>query len=170
MLAAGCTSDDSEPSAASGTTEPTASVPVPSQTIPTVTDEPEEPFEPRTITVVMNGDMLLHEGLWSTAEIDAGRTGRGDMDFRPLLADMRSVIRPADLSICHMETPLAPVGGPYEGYPLFAAPPAIVPALKWEGYDVCTTASNHSIDQGFEGLARTIADCERLASRRPGPP
>lgn len=157
VIAAGCTSDDSDPPAASGTTEPTASVPVPSQTTPTVTDDPEEPFEPRTISVVMNGDMLLHEGLWSTAEIDAGRTGRGDMDFRPLLANMRSVIHPADLSICHMETPLAPVGGPYEGYPLFAAPPAIVPALKWEGYDVCTTASNHSIDQGFEGLARTIA-------------
>ena len=100
----------------------------------------------------------MHEGLWSTAEIDAERTGRGEMDFRPLLADMRSVIRPADLSICHMETPLAPVGGPYEGYPLFAAPPAIVPALKWEGYDVCTTASNHSIDQGFEGLVRTLED------------
>ena len=67
-----------------------------------------------------------------------------------------------------METPLAPDGGPYEGYPLFAAPPAIVPALKWEGYDVCTTASNHSIDQGFEGLTRTLDDFARAGIAHAG--
>ncbi|MBA3233256.1 MAG: CapA family protein [Propionibacteriales bacterium] len=107
---------------------------------------------------MMNGDMLLHEGLWATAEIDAARTGRDRMDFRPLLRDMKSVISGADLAVCHMETPLAPAGGPFLGYPVFSAPPAIVPALKWAGYDACTTASNHSIDQGFDGLLRTLDD------------
>jgi poly-gamma-glutamate synthesis protein (capsule biosynthesis protein) len=106
----------------------------------------------------MNGDMLLHEGLWATAEIDAQRTGRGRMDFRPLLANMRPVISDADLAVCHMETPLAPRGGPFLGYPVFSVPPQIVPGLKWSGFDVCTTASNHSIDQGFDGLVRTIDD------------
>ena len=107
----------------------------------------------------MTGDFLLHEGLWETARIDAARTGRGGrdgMDFRPVIADMRPVIAGADLAICHLETPLAPHGGPYAGYPLFAAPPAILPALRWSGYDACTTASNHSLDQGFRGLTRTL--------------
>jgi poly-gamma-glutamate synthesis protein (capsule biosynthesis protein) len=107
--------------------------------------------------MVMNGDMLLHEGLWATAQIDAARTGRGAMDFRPLLAHMRPVLKSADLAICHLETPLAPRSGPYQGYPLFAAPPQIVPALDWAGYDACTTASNHSLDQGFDGLRRTLS-------------
>jgi poly-gamma-glutamate synthesis protein (capsule biosynthesis protein) len=124
-----------------------------SPTEPTASDEP---FVPRKITMVMSGDVLLHSGLWDTAEIDAQRTGRGDMDFRPLLADMKPVIAGADLAICHMETPLAPKGGPYESYPIFAAPPAIVPALKWLGYDACTTASNHSVDQGWDGIVRTL--------------
>jgi poly-gamma-glutamate capsule biosynthesis protein CapA/YwtB (metallophosphatase superfamily) len=130
---------------------------------PTSTDPPAtaEPFVPRQITVVMSGDVLLHSGLWETAEIDAQRTGRGVMDFRPLLADMRQVISGADLAICHMETPLAPKGGPYESYPIFAAPPAIVPALKWAGYDACTTASNHSVDQGWDGIVRTLDDFRR---------
>lgn len=119
------------------------------------------PFHPRHVTVVMSGDVLLHEGLWSTARIDAARTGRGSMDFRPLLADMRPVIQGADLAICHLETPLAPPGGPFQGYPVFSAPPAIVPALKWEGYDACTTASNHSLDTGFAGLTRTLDDLHR---------
>jgi poly-gamma-glutamate synthesis protein (capsule biosynthesis protein) len=109
----------------------------------------------------MNGDMLLHSGLWDSARIDAQRTGRGVMDYRPLLADMRPVVSGADLAICHLETPLAPPGGPYYSYPVFSVPPAIVPALKWEGYDACTTASNHSLDQGFEGIQRTLADLDK---------
>ena len=52
----------------------------------------------------------------AVAEIDAARTGRGVRDFRPLLANMRPVVRGADLAICHMETPLAPQGGPFAGY------------------------------------------------------
>ena len=122
---------------------------------PAVTDEP---FVPRQITVVMNGDVLLHSGLWYTAQIDAKREGRNGMDFRPLLADLKPIVSGADLAICHMETPLAPRGGPYESYPIFAAPPAIVTALKWLGYDACTTASNHSVDQGWDGIVRTLDD------------
>jgi poly-gamma-glutamate synthesis protein (capsule biosynthesis protein) len=110
----------------------------------------------------MNGDMLLHEGLWESARMDAERTGRGPMDFRPILADMRPVVRSADLAICHLETPLAPKAGPYSGYPVFSVPPQILPALKWEGYDACTTASNHSLDDGFSGIQRTLGDFDRI--------
>jgi poly-gamma-glutamate capsule biosynthesis protein CapA/YwtB (metallophosphatase superfamily) len=117
---------------------------------------------PRSLTVVMNGDMLLHEGLWQTARMDAERTGRGTMDFRPVLADMRPVVRSADLAICHLETPLAPRGGPFSGYPVFSVPPQILPALKWEGYDACTTASNHSLNDGFSGIQRTLGDFDRV--------
>ncbi|MDQ3484853.1 MAG: CapA family protein [Actinomycetota bacterium] len=163
-LAAGCTastSPDADParpgtSAAASPTGTGGPAPTsPANNEPTSTEQTESP-EPRTFTVVMSGDMLLHEGLWETAQDDAQRTGRGEMDFRPLLGHMRSVTAGADLAVCHMETPLAARGGPYQGYPVFSAPPAIVPALEWAGYDACTTASNHSIDQGFEGLTRTL--------------
>jgi hypothetical protein len=123
---------------------------------------PAPPASPRTITVVMNGDMLLHEGLWASAQIDAARTRRGTMDYRPILADMRPVVRSADLAICHLETPLAPKGGPYSAYPVFSVPPQILPALKWEGYDACSTVSNHSLDNGFEGIQRTLGDFDRI--------
>ncbi len=122
----------------------------------------------RTVTVVMNGDVLLHNTLWETARLDAQRTGRGAMDYRPLLADLRPVISHADLAICHLETPLAPRGGPYLSYPIFSVPPSIVPALKWEGYDACTTASNHSLDQGFAGIQRTLADLDRAGIAHAG--
>lgn len=62
----------------------------------------------------------------------------------------------ADLAICHLETPVAAPGGPFRGYPRFAAQPQIVDALAGAGYDVCSTASNHSLDDGFDGLTRTL--------------
>jgi len=145
-LAASCASEPASPSsgesAGNSPGGPTSSTTAPSG--------------PRTFTVVMSGDVLLHEGLWATASNDAQIEGRKGMDFRPILADMRLDIAGADLAICHLETPLAPKGGPFSGYPVFAAPPAIVPALVWEGYDACTTASNHTLDQGFDGLQRTL--------------
>lgn len=169
VLVAGCsTSGSPETTESAGSTPTNATSPQTSTVSPgssttapgspsdTASTATEDPFVPRTITVVMNGDVLLHDGLWTTAEIDAADTGRGGMDFRPLLSDLKPLVSGADLAVCHMETPLAPRGGPYASYPVFSVPPAIVPALKWTGYDACTTASNHSIDQGFKGLTRTL--------------
>ena len=113
------------------------------------------------MTVVMNGDLLWHNTLWYGAREDARRRGHGGYDFAPLLAGMKPVIASADLAICHEEVPLARPGGPYRNFPLFAAPPHVVRAISATGYDVCTTASNHSVDQGFAGLKRTLDDLDR---------
>jgi poly-gamma-glutamate synthesis protein (capsule biosynthesis protein) len=109
----------------------------------------------------MNGDLLWHNTLWFGAREDARRRGHGGYDFSPLLAGMKPVIASADLAICHEEVPLAKPGGPYRNFPLFAVPPQVVPAITAAGYDVCTTASNHAVDQGFAGLKRTLDEFDR---------
>jgi poly-gamma-glutamate synthesis protein (capsule biosynthesis protein) len=108
---------------------------------------------PRSLTVVGTGDVLIHNTLWTQAEADGG--GRG-MDFSRQLAGVRKRVRSADFAICHLETTLAPEGGPYGSYPVFATPPAIVNAIKKTGYDACSTVSNHTLDQGFAGVKRTL--------------
>lgn len=124
----------------------------PSEPSPTPAPSPEPP-PVRTVTLAVTGDVLVHDNVWASAARAAG--GRG-FDFRPMLASLRPTLSSVDLALCHLETPLAPAGGPYSDYPLFAAPPAVVPALAWVGYDGCSTASNHSVDQGFAGLTRTL--------------
>jgi poly-gamma-glutamate synthesis protein (capsule biosynthesis protein) len=109
----------------------------------------------------MNGDLLWHNTLWFGAREDAQRRGRKGFDFTPLLKGIRPVVERADVAICHQEPPLAPAGGPYHNYPLFSVPPQVVDAIKEVGYDVCTTASNHSVDRGFAGLRRTLEGFER---------
>lgn len=80
------------------------------------------------------------------------------MDFAPQLAGIRDYISAADLAICHEEVPLAPQAGPFTNYPLFSVPPEVAKAIATTGWDLCTTASNHSMDGGWDGLVRTLQD------------
>jgi poly-gamma-glutamate capsule biosynthesis protein CapA/YwtB (metallophosphatase superfamily) len=123
------------------------------------------PDRPNRLTLVATGDVLLHERLWTTAKRD-GKSGA--WDFAPLMSSVKPLVQQADLAIAHLETPLAPLGGPYDGYPLFQGPPQITTALKQTGYDVCTTASNHSFDGGAAGVDRTLNTLEKAGLRHAG--
>ena len=115
--------------------------------VPTTTAAPEG------FTLVATGDVLIHQGLELTA--GAARPD-GGYDFSDVLAPVAPIIRAADVAICHLETPVAPEGGPYRGYPSFAVQPEIIRALAGVGYDECSTSSNHSLDDGTDGLVRTL--------------
>src|SRR5439155_798203 len=81
-------------------------------------------------------------------------------DFGPMYASVAPDVRRADLAICEMETPLALPQGPFVGWPDFNAPPQVLTALTGVGYDSCTTASNHTLDQGYPGLKRTLDELD----------
>jgi poly-gamma-glutamate synthesis protein (capsule biosynthesis protein) len=117
-----------------------------------------------SFSVVATGDVLIHPALTEQAEADGG----GKIDYRPLLAGVKPLISGADLGICHLETPLAPEGGPYSGYPSFSAPPEIADALKDTGYDTCSTSSNHTIDQGADGVKRTLDKLDDIGVKHTG--
>ncbi|HEY4994468.1 MAG TPA: CapA family protein [Nakamurella sp.] len=108
------------------------------------------------MTLAMTGDVLLHPELIAQARLDGG----GDMDFFPMLAAEQPYIEGADIGICHLETPLAPPDGPFSNYPAFSVPPQVLPALVKTGYDACSTASNHTFDQGTDGINRTLDDLD----------
>ena len=130
----------------------------------TASPSPSERSTPRTTTLAVSGDMLFHENLWKHFRLDEPRADyQGNLwefDFTKLLRNQRDYLERADLAICQMETPLAQFGGPYRQYPIFSIPPEVAWAAKGAGYDVCTTASNHSVDQGTKGLKRTIGMLE----------
>lgn len=85
----------------------------------------------------------------------AAAGGRG-YDFRPLLAQVRPILSRADLAICHLETPLSPDDRQLSYYPDFQAPAEIAVAVRWAGFDTCTTASNHTLDDGPAGVRHTL--------------
>jgi len=159
VLAGGC---------ASTPTHPTLSLVAGSSVdLPVVPVGPLPPV-PRTFTVVGSGDVLLHDALWTLARHDAADEGRTGYDFAPLFASVKPIVAGADLAICHMETPLGPENGPFSSYPSFSVPPQVVPALADLGYDSCSTASNHSLDQGEAGIGRTLDALDAAGIRHAG--
>ncbi|MGW0878248.1 CapA family protein [Streptomyces sp. NPDC002671] len=112
----------------------------------------------RTFTVAAAGDILMHPELVDQARKDAKRTGQGvnGLDFGPMMAGIKPVISKADLAICHQEPVMGAPNGPFEGFPNFAVPPQTAKTIKDLGYDTCSTASNHSLDHGYEGVKRTL--------------
>jgi poly-gamma-glutamate synthesis protein (capsule biosynthesis protein) len=110
--------------------------------------------------------VLIHPPLWEQAHADA--TGHRGYDFGPMYASIKPDVQKADLAICEMETPLAKPSGPFIGWPTFNAPPQVLTALTGVGYQTCTTASNHSIDQGYAGVKRTLDELDAAGLRHTG--
>ena len=123
---------------------------------------------PRQLTVIASGDVLLHEALHRQAQRDARAAGVPGYLFDPIFAAVRPVVSEADLAICHLETPLGEPDGPFTGYPRFVVPPQITATLARTGYDTCSTASNHSIDDGEQGVYRTLDALDAAGLRHAG--
>ncbi|MFH9613687.1 CapA family protein [Streptomyces pratensis] len=119
----------------------------------------------RTFTLLASGDILPHSMIIDRAAADA--RGRG-YDFRPMLKGAAPAVSGADLAICHMETVYGQDGGPYTGYPSFKSPPQVATALRATGFDSCSTASNHSLDDGVQGIGRTLDALDRAGVAHAG--
>ncbi|WP_066582207.1 CapA family protein [Cellulomonas timonensis] len=113
---------------------------------PSPTADPDAAF-----TILAAGDVLPHLPV-----IGSARTSSGSYDFAPLLDPLGTWVRGADLALCHLEVPVAPHGAKPSGYPMFASPAEIAQGLADGGWDGCSTASNHSVDRGFAGVAATL--------------
>lgn len=117
------------------------------------TERSPTPSPTEEVSVVVTGDVLLHPPLWEQARADGSAS---KPDFAPLLSGLKPYLSDADLAICSLETPVGTEQGPYRGYPSFVVPPQILPALASTGYDACTTATNHAVDDGTAGIKRTL--------------
>ncbi|MGJ9372277.1 CapA family protein [Nesterenkonia sp. CF4.4] len=118
-------------------------------TSPVETDEPQS----TQFTIAGTGDILIHGPLIDTA---AALAEDADYAFAPMMGGVRDLISGADLALCGLEVPIAPEGVEPSGYPVFAAPPELAGDLAAVGFDGCSTANNHSLDQGTAGAERTL--------------
>ncbi|MFF5896973.1 CapA family protein [Streptomyces argenteolus] len=124
-----------------------------------------EAHDGRTFTLLASGDILPHATIIDRAATDAD--GKG-YDFRPMLKGAAPAVSSADLAICHMETVYGQQGGPYTGYPTFKSPPEVATALRATGFDSCSTASNHTLDDGAQGIGRTLDALDRAGIAHAG--
>jgi hypothetical protein len=115
------------------------------------------------LVVSVSGDLLIHTQVFQRALADGG--GRR-YNFTPMLARIRPYIRGADLAVCQVETPMS--GPPFSGYPVFDTPPALATAIRLTGWEACSTAGTHTLDQGQRGVAGTIRALNRAGVAHTG--
>ncbi|MGT2957512.1 metallophosphatase [Streptococcus bovimastitidis] len=110
----------------------------------------------QTARVVANGDILLHDVLYESAEVSPNK-----YDFTPYFEYVKDRISQADLAIGDYEGTISP-DYPLAGYPLFNAPKEIARDIKATGYDVVDIAHNHILDSGLEGALNTKKNFKKL--------
>ncbi|MDP6965427.1 MAG: CapA family protein [Acidimicrobiales bacterium] len=125
---------------------------------------PENSNDLRTFTFVATGELLIHEFVADSAN-SYDSTG---FDFSPMFRKVAPIILGADLAICHLETPLSPDNSVLNYYPTFQVPYELALAIKWAGYDGCSIASNHLLDNGVEGIKATISHLENSGIKTSG--
>lgn len=117
--------------------------------------EPESDPEPENFTdirIAAAGDIMFHDTQLESA-YDAQNSS---YDFKNVFEDVKPIFSAADLALANFETTTAGSDEGYRGYPTFNSPDEAVDAIKYAGIDVLTTANNHSLDTGSQGLKRTV--------------
>lgn len=107
---------------------------------------------------------------WAGDITPGSRYGTVAGSGRSLLADVRGVVREADLSLGNLEGTLGVGGtgkcGAAEGNGRcfsFQAPPAMSSVLDWAGFDVMSVANNHGFDFGADGRRQTLQSLQGAA-------
>ncbi|MBI4934064.1 MAG: CapA family protein [Actinobacteria bacterium] len=108
-----------------------------------------------TFTIEVSGEILPHPSIVERARQYGAVTGV-PYDFAPIFADIAPAVSAADLSICHLEVPVAPAGSALGGYPEFGIPAEIGAGIASAGWNRCSTVSNHTMDRGAAGIAATL--------------
>ncbi len=138
---------------------PTLTAPPTLATDPTTTSTTLPP-PPRTVSIAAVGDWLSETPINNAAAALAPPGVR--YNHVPLLEPLRAILDNTDLAICHMETP---IGRPDDragevsnknGFTQFVAPYEVAADLHSIGFDRCSTASNHSMDLGVDGIDNTL--------------
>lgn len=135
---------------------PVTQMPQVIETVPVLTVDKPDPLQldPDQISIMAVGDVMVHESQWI-----AQSTGDDSYDFRDNFASIRDSIRSADLSVANLETTINDEKK-VTTYPRFNSPDAILDALKDSGFNLISTANNHSMDTGLKGIFSTIDELE----------
>jgi poly-gamma-glutamate capsule biosynthesis protein CapA/YwtB (metallophosphatase superfamily) len=96
--------------------------------------------------IAATGDTFPHENIQAVGEAQG---------YDTLFDYVRPFLQAADLAYTNFDGAMLEGAG-YTGYPNFNYNPALATALKNAGVDVVSTANNHIMDRGPEGLDATL--------------
>jgi len=102
------------------------------------------------VEIFAMGDMIFHQPIVKNYKTE------NSFDFTPIFQNISEDINEADIAIANFEGSVNS-NRALSGFPLFNFPKESISSLKNVGFDVLSTANNHCLDTGIDGLAETIS-------------
>ncbi|HIW32867.1 MAG TPA: CapA family protein [Candidatus Paenibacillus intestinavium] len=126
---------------------------------PSPTPEPTPTLPEYTDAVWIGvGDIMSH-----TPQLPGAYNNETDTyDFNPFFEPISSILEDGNWVMANLETPVAGSEFGYTGYPTFNAPTELAEALWNAGFNLLSTANNHSLDKGEKGLLRTLENVHTI--------
>jgi len=122
---------------------------------PTLEQPPETVEKNTEIDILFAGDIMLHMPQINSAKVSFG------YDFTPPFQYVKPYVEKADFAIANIETSFSDKDKPFSGFPLFNSPVEILDAIKLTGFDLLSTANNHVLDQGKDGIIKMIDEIDK---------
>lgn len=105
------------------------------------------------VNIKATGDIMFHPSQLDGAYNSKTKT----YDFTNSFKAVKEILSAADIAIANFEgTTAGNTVYAYQGYPLFNAPDEVLDAIKDAGFDILSTANNHTLDTRKAGVIRTI--------------
>ena len=101
-------------------------------------------------SLVMVGDALIHSAIYLDAY-----NGR-DYDFKPMLKEIKPLIKDYDLKYYNQETILGGTELGLSNYPRFNSPYEVGDAFVDAGFNLVSLATNHTMDKGEQGVINSL--------------
>lgn len=126
---------------------------------PTEIPTPQPTKAPQPIEIILGGtgDIMVHKKQLEDAQYTARYEDGYSYYFEHNFKYIKAALEYPDLMLGNLETVFASASKGYTGFPNFNSPDSLASALKNAGFDVLTNANNHALDQGKDGLLRTIS-------------
>jgi len=126
--------------------------------------DPIEPPEPPKMSpyttqakLIAVGDIMMHGSQIRSGYNSQTKTYSYETFFR----EVKDIFSEGDWVIGNLETTLAGAEAKYTGYPRFNAPAELADAIKEAGFNILTTANNHSLDRNEKGVLKTLENVKQ---------
>lgn len=118
----------------------------------------------KSVILTFTGDILSTASQNKRAYI-----GHGKYDFSGYFSKLKELFKESDYVVGSLETPIAGKNAKYTASETcFNTPDEFLESLKNVGFKMLTTATNHCLDRGVEGLYRTIKQLDSLGLEHTG--
>ncbi|MDR1914684.1 MAG: CapA family protein [Clostridiales bacterium] len=104
------------------------------------------------VKIAVVGDLMVHQ--WQLD--DAYNKSTGEYNFDHNFETIKKYLKDPDLTVGNLETTFAGSDVGYSDYPRFNTPDSFAVALRDAGFDMVSTANNHTNDKNEAGIFRTL--------------